>query len=217
MESNYKLYYFDGNGRAVNMRAMLTYSKAQWEDVKISFNDWPALKTSGKYEFGQLPVLEVDGKLKSQTMAMELYLARRFNLLGSTAEDEYQILNVLCTRDDYSKHLYALLMPTEEQKAKLEENVTNLKVNVLPDLLKALERRYLENGQGNYFLGANFSLADIFIATGLTQLFESVVLKPLFADLPAVYAPNVWALVGRVKANELKEFFEKVYNSASMF
>ena len=36
MEENngtYKLYYFNGNGRAMIIRAILEYSKAKWEDI----------------------------------------------------------------------------------------------------------------------------------------------------------------------------------------
>jgi len=217
MQTTYKVHYFDGNGRAVNIRAMLDFSNSSWEDNKINFADWPAVKASGKFEFGQMPVLEVDGKQKTQTVAIEVFLARRFNLLGSNEEDEYQILNLLCTREDYSKHLYGLLMPTEEQKAKREEMIKNMSENVFPTLLTAMEKRYVENGKGKYFLGDKFSLADIYLATGFTQLFESVALKDLFSQIPTKYAPNVQELVNRIKENELKAFFEKTFNHNSFF
>ena len=41
MEDSYKVYYFNGNGRAANLRAILSYAKAKWENVKINFEDWP--------------------------------------------------------------------------------------------------------------------------------------------------------------------------------
>lgn len=217
MQSTYKVHYFDGNGRAVNIRAILDFSNVNWEDNKINFADWPALKSSGKFEFGQMPVVEVDGKQKTQTIALEVFLARRFGLMGSNEEDEYQILNILSTREDYSKPLFNLLMPTEEQKAKRDEVIQNLRDNVFPKFLQAVEKRYLENGNGKYFLGDKFSLADIFLANGFTQLFESVALKDLFSDVPTKLAPNVLELTRRVKENELKTFFAKSYLHNSFF
>jgi len=217
MQPTYQLYYFEGNGRAVNIRAILDYANANWEDNRISFADWPALKSSGKFEFGQMPVLELEGKQKTQTIAIEIFLARRFGLIGSTEEDEYQILNILSSREDYSKTLYGLLMPTEEQKTKREEIVKNLRENVLPLFLEATENKYLENGKGKYFLGDKLSLADIFLATGFTQLFESVGLKDLFSDVPSQLAPNVLELTKRIKENDLKNFFAKSYLHDSLF
>ena len=217
MQPTYQLYYFEGNGRAVNIRAILDYANANWEDNKISFADWPAIKSKGKFEFGQMPVLLLEGKQKTQTIAIEIFLARRFGLMGSTEEDEYQILNILSSREDYSKTLYGLLMPTEEQKTKREEIVKNLRENVLPLFLEATENKYLENGKGKYFLGDKLSLADIFLATGFTQLFESVGLKDLFSDVPSELAPNVLELTKRIKENDLKNFFAKSYLHDSLF
>ncbi len=217
MQSTYKVHYFDGNGRAVNMRAILDYANANWEDNKISFADWPALKSSGKFEFGQMPVLEVEGKQKTQSIAIEVFLARRFGLMGLNEEHEYQIMNLLSTREDYSKHLYGLLMPNEEQKLKRDEIINNLRENVFPTILGAFEKRYLENGKGNYFLGDNFSLADIFLVTSFMMLFESVSLKDLFAGIPSKLAPNLLELIQRIKENELKNFIAKSYLHNSLF
>ena len=116
MENTYKVTYFDANARAANLRAILDYSKAKWEDTIVSQEEWPTLKASGKIESGQLPILEVNGKQFSQALAMEIYLAKQFNLIGSNAEDEYQITNLLCSREDYLKSIYPVLVPTEDQK-----------------------------------------------------------------------------------------------------
>ena len=217
MESTYKLYYFNGNGRAVNLRAMLTLAKANWEDCRFTFAEWPAVKSTGKFEFGQLPALEVDGKVKVQTMALEVFVARRFGFLGTNAEDEYQILNLLCSRDDFSKSFRLLIFPTEEQKSQREEIVRNLREKELPLLMSTFEKKYLENGNRKYFLGEQFSLADIFLANVFFQLFESSTYKDLFGGVPAKSCPNLAELVKRVREGEMKEFFEKVYDHTSFF
>ena len=72
--SQYKLYYFNGNGRAIIIRAILYYSKSLFSDVKITKEDWAKLKQTGKFESEELPVMEHKGKLYSQMHAIEQYL-----------------------------------------------------------------------------------------------------------------------------------------------
>jgi glutathione S-transferase len=217
MENHFNVHYFEGNGRAANIRAILDFSNAKWENTLISFADWPALKMSGKFENAQLPAVEVNGKMLTQTLAIEIYLARLFNLMGSNVEDEFKINYLLCLREDFSKHLYSLLFLTEEQKEKREELSKDLVENIIPKLAKGLESKYVANGSGKYFLGDKFSLADIFLANTFTQLFESVKLKDLFGAIPSQHCPTLLEVVNRVKSEELKNYFEKTYNKNSFF
>jgi glutathione S-transferase len=56
----YKLTYFNGRGAAEKVRLLFAYYKIPFEDERIMFKEWPALKKKCKY--GHLPVLLVDGK-----------------------------------------------------------------------------------------------------------------------------------------------------------
>ena len=97
---NYKLHYFGGNGRASISRAILSVGAPNFENVIIGMAQWGSLKTNGTYEFQQLPLWEHKGKKYTQSIAIDLYLARQFKLYGKNAEDEYQIDSLLCTFDD---------------------------------------------------------------------------------------------------------------------
>ena len=58
-----KLYYFDGYGRAESIRFLAAHAKLPLENVYVTPDTLPALKESGKLEFGQVPMLETpDGK-----------------------------------------------------------------------------------------------------------------------------------------------------------
>ena len=57
-----KLYYFDIYGRAESIRFLAAHAKLQLETVVVNGESMAALKESGKLEFGQVPMLEVDGK-----------------------------------------------------------------------------------------------------------------------------------------------------------
>jgi glutathione S-transferase len=217
MENTYRLHYFNGNGRAANIRAMFVYSKVNFEDNRIEFPDWPSIKSSGKLENGQVPVLEVNGKQYSQSMAIELYLARLFNLMGSNIEDEYQITNLLCSREDYSKPMFEVIMPNEDQKNRREAIIKNLAGNILPNMVQKYEAKYVANGAGKYFLGNTFSLADIFLFSAYLLAFESPLMKESFGDIPAKHSPKLNELTQRLRQEELKEYFENTYVKTSNF
>jgi len=80
----YKLYYFDMRGLAEPIRLAFTQAGVPFEDVRVQRDDWPQQKE--KMPFGQMPVLEVDGKKLSQFMAIMRYVARKY---GLEADDEW--------------------------------------------------------------------------------------------------------------------------------
>ena len=57
-----KLYYFDIYGKAEAIRMLLNHAKVEFEDCRISKEEFAKMKEEGKLEFGQLPVVEHDGK-----------------------------------------------------------------------------------------------------------------------------------------------------------
>ena len=201
----YTLHYFGGNGRAVVARAILTYVKADWTNDLINRDDWPKIKVSGLCEFEQVPVLEVDGKKLCESQAINLYLAETFNLLGKDVEENYQINNLLMTSDDISKPLLELFMcKDEEKKPELKKKA----LDKFKFFLGKFEKRYLDLGKGKYFLGEKFTLADIFLATALPSVEDTLGLEECpYKDV----APNLGELIKRVKENELKEFHEKFF------
>lgn len=216
MENKYVLHYFQGNGRASNIRAILDCANVKYENAFIKFEEWPALKASGKFENGQVPVLEINGKQHTQTLAIETYLAKQFNLMGSNLEDEFEITNILCSREDFVKPLYEFIMPNEDQKKRREEIVKNLVENFLPRFAQKYENRYVANGAGKYFVGDKFSLADIYIATIFAQSFESPIMKD-FAEIPAKHCPRLYEVYQRIKNAELKNYFENSFIKNSNF
>ena len=59
-----KLIYFPLQGRAQASRYLLTYKQVAFEDVKLSFEEWGAVKAAGTYgENAQLPLyIDASGK-----------------------------------------------------------------------------------------------------------------------------------------------------------
>ena len=114
---SYTLHYFEANGKAAIPRAILTYAKAKWTDNRVKQEDWPKLKKSGLCEFEQMPILEIDGKKKlSQSIAIDLYLLKTFNLYGKNIDEQYQIDSLLCSFDDLFGPLGQLVFCQDEKK-----------------------------------------------------------------------------------------------------
>ena len=101
-EEKYILYYFNVNARGCIARAILSYVKANWENKVIEYNDFlQNYKHKKEFcEYGQLPILEYKGKYYSQSMAIALFLGKKYNLIGDNEEQEYEINNLLCSFED---------------------------------------------------------------------------------------------------------------------
>ena len=171
MNDQITVTYFGGvNNRASIMRAILSYAKASFTNKAISNEEWGPLKASGVYEYGQMPGVEVNGKMHVQTVATEFYLARKFGLLGDNLEDETHILALLCSREDlYAKTTNVSYLWIEANKTNLEANLKELGDNVLPGFLKCWENR-VANKKGKYILGNKFTLEDITMTVWLNNL-----------------------------------------------
>ena len=65
-----KIHYFDLMARAEPIRMMLSKKGIPFEDCRHTGEDWKAFKESGVLEFGQMPMLEIDGLKLVQTKAI---------------------------------------------------------------------------------------------------------------------------------------------------
>ncbi len=199
----YILHYFGANGRGAIPRAILTYGKADWTNDIIKKEDWPKIKKSDLCEFEFLPVLEVDGKKYCESIAINTYLAEKFNLMGKNPEENYQIYNLLNTFDDFNVQFRPFRMCTDESK---KPELKQKAIDRLKFFIGKFEKRYVDLGKGKYFLGDKFTLADIFIGVGLLGFCQTVEEYP-FKEC----GPNLGELIERLKQNELKEFHEKYF------
>ena len=210
-EPKYKLYYFNGNGRAIIIRAILYYSNTNFSDVKITKEDWIKLKQTGKFESEDLPVLEYNEKLFSQMHAIEQYLGYTFNLHGKNMEDEYTINCLLDSFDDLFTIFKHFTWPeSEEDKEHIKDYEKAFK-SKFAFFISVLEKKL--NKKGKYFLGDYFSLADIFITVVLTNFADKLDCENIIKE----QGPKITGLIDIIKNNELKSFFDKGYIKDSKF
>lgn len=80
-----KLYYFNIKGKGEPIRLFCAYAGLELVDHRFADGEFAAMKESGELSFGQVPLLEVDGKHQLvQTAAILRYLGK---LAGLYPED----------------------------------------------------------------------------------------------------------------------------------
>lgn len=126
----YKLYYFKARGRAEFMRYILKQAGQDFTEDEITMENWPEKKP--KMPMGQVPVLEVDGKMLAQSIAIGRYLANEHGISTAycrffpSAISRYSNIRYLKiipdakhttnTMDNYFRDYNKLLMVTNEIK-----------------------------------------------------------------------------------------------------
>ena len=158
----YKLHYFAGYGRGEGVRMLLSHAKAEWEEVSYTFEQMPDAKKTGNLEFGQLPVLEHDGKFYSQSTSILRALGK---IYGYYPEDAYEAWRVDSTVDfigDLLNAYYkAAFEPNEEKKGPL---LVDFMEKTFPHFLTCIEKRIKSNTTQSYIVGEKLTIADIALA-----------------------------------------------------
>ena len=194
-------YYFQGNAKGGLTRAILHAKNVDFEDKRFSFDEWGNYKS--KFEYGQVPAYEENGKILTQSAAINLYLADKHGLLGSSAEDRYEITNLLLSYDDFFPTFKPAVLPKEDEteaKKFLEESA--------PKFLKIYEEKVTKGGK-DYVLGNKFSLADIYLTFIVYYVFRHPSRKNLYEPVLLKNAPTLAKHAEKIYNNELKGYFEK--------
>jgi len=188
--SDMKLYYFNGMGRAEMIRMVLAAAGKKYEDIRLTSEEWQVKKPSTP--FGQLPMLEIDGKCFSQSKAISIYLAQEFGLYGKNNMDAFTINQVLDLLEDMIQ--LAIKFFFEKDEAKKTELATAFTEKESVRFFGYFEKMLSESGTG-FFVGSQMTLADIAVYT-----IHSGMLKKYMGTLDG--APQVAALVEKVGNDE---------------
>jgi len=208
-DPTFVIHYFEGNGRACIARAILSSQNVDFKNHIISGEDWPDIKKSYLCEFGQLPILQHNKKIFNQSISINIYLSKLFNISGNNLEEEYEINNLFCTYEDlFSIAGKFAFCENKNEKNKLKKEATDKFILYL----KQIEERYKKYGKGNYYLGKKFTAADIYVTVGLGNIADILEVKN-----SEKYAPNLMNLCKRIKNKELKNFYDNYYFKHSLY
>lgn len=190
-------HYFPLYARGEATRLILKANGVEFEDRVISFEQWPAEKTSGNFEFGQLPMLEIDGHKLVTSFGIERYLSRKFDLYPEDPYQAYLVESLIDLKNDQvNKAVYFKFVAKDEDGLKEWARTTLL------DNLKNVEARLIANGGGDgYFVGDRVTWADY----SLFQFLHDGFYGPETERLRAIFEerlPKLKAFVERFLANQ---------------
>nr|QLI62212.1 glutathione S-transferase 16 [Streltzoviella insularis] len=134
-------YYFPVKALGESARLLLAYGGEEFEDKRLSPEEWKEFKP--KTPFGQMPVLEIDGKQYAQSVPIARYLGRKYGLAGDDIEQDFEIdQNVEFLMDIRSKAALVHYDPDNEAKAKRHEEFCK---TLYPSMLDQLNKLIIKN------------------------------------------------------------------------
>jgi len=160
-----KLIYFDGRGKGEISRLIMAEGNIQYEDNRISFQSWNALRAL--MPFGQLPVLEINGYQLAQSNAIEHYLATLSGLNGTNALEQAQIDMIVEGVKDATKNFYTAQFSNDEILKK--EQLSNYFKEECGRWAAKFEKLL---GGNSYFIGDRLTLADIYVFATYSDVLE---------------------------------------------
>jgi prostaglandin-H2 D-isomerase / glutathione transferase len=201
-----KLNYFNVRGLAETSRILLAISGEDYEDFRYPLNvidmatyqmtkdEFDKDKEDGKLvkSMNKVPFLEVDGVIIPQSKTIERFLARRFNMMGTTEIESAQIDAICeCVRDIKDMYQKVRGLPDEEKESGMNKWFTE----TLVERLTLLENQLGTNG---FSVGDCTSLSDVSLFSFITQFFDNKE-----ASYNATLAtPNLRLIVERVSKLE---------------
>lgn len=187
-QPNIKLTYFDGKGRAELPRMIFNYGGVAFTDERISHADFGALKPT--LPFGQVPILELDGTVYSQSMAITRYAAKIAGLYPSDAVEALKVDMFSCSLGDMEAPFIDIAFKTRDETEKAQKMKVFIEETV-PKFFATLEKLVA----GKFILGDKLSYADL-------QFYDFVSNKVswIFPDFKTDAFPKLNAVVNNVKA-----------------
>nr|QWV59561.1 glutathione S-transferase sigma 4 [Lasioderma serricorne] len=166
----YKLTYFNITGLAESIRYIFSYAGVEFEDDRIEYDleKWRAKKD--RPLFGTLPLLEVDGKLTHQSVAIARFVGKKAKLVGKDDWENLEIDAIVDTQVDFRLKMGAFFQEQDpEKKAKAKEEFLK---ETLPFYMSRFEKIVEENG--GYFAAGKLTWADFFFV-GMLGAFNGIV------------------------------------------
>ncbi|GAB5353684.1 hypothetical protein AAMO2058_000055400 [Amorphochlora amoebiformis] len=174
-----ELIYFDIPGKAEFIRLACALQDIPLKDTRFkSYEEFVKMKESGKFNYGQVPVLVIDGKVQlAQSTAILRYVGK---LGGLYPTDALQAAKVDAVMDlveetwgfiNNSTYPARYGLPVWDEKTKKDIRV-RLSKDILPPKLAYLEA-HIKETSGVFFL-EKISIADLKVWTFLKLLSKGV-------------------------------------------
>jgi glutathione S-transferase len=190
-----KLTYFDfDGGRAEPIRIALSSGNIPFEDIRFPVSEWPEYRDRAPLR--QVPVMEIDGELITQTNSILRYAGK---MSGLYPEDPLEALHcdeaMTMVEDMYHKTGSTMFMEDEEEKRLAREALASGPISLCLSRFETM----LEQRGGVYFAGNRFSVADLKVFLWVQNL-KSGTLDYIDTDIVDRVAPKLTQHFERISA-----------------
>ena len=160
--SLYKLYYYGAPGRAEQIRLALHVSGVEWENNIVTFQSWSEMKKGliEKLPEANIPLLEVDGKYLTESLAILRYVGNIGNLIPQDPFEQAKMDAGISLTNDVADVLFPTFMiqdPNEKIAARQALIASDGKLYKIMQKLDAM----IANFKGGYMAGEMLSVGDI--------------------------------------------------------
>lgn len=163
------LTYFNVIGRGEAIRLALKISEIQFEDKRVTVEEWKREKASSP--LGTLPTFEMDGEQIAQSVAILLYVAIKGKLIPADPVAAAKVTQLLCAVEDVLSLISNGTTAVEELQPIAIGKLLNFTDSWIPrmdDIVKA-------NGNPGFSVGDSLTVADLAIYS-LMKIFRKGVL-----------------------------------------
>jgi len=166
----YQLTYFNSAGRAELARWIFAASGQEFEDIRLTKEEWPAKKASTP--FGQLPVLTVDGEFHlGQSSAIARFLGKRFGFMGKDDLEEAKVNMVMDCTEDVVQVMIKMMFETDEaRKLELKQKWDETQRDELLTKFESL----LGKSKSGFFVGDSITVADMAFVNALSHIASQI-------------------------------------------
>ena len=189
--SEIKLYYFDVYGRAEAIRMLLHHAKVEFTDVIVTKEEVEKMKADGKLEFGQVPVIEHNGKFFSQSNAILRFLGSKHGYYPADPVESWRVDSTIDSVGDLTNAFMKAKFETDAEKQK--ELFTGVFTKTIPAWLAVLEKRLADNNSKEHIVGDKWTIADFVLAAIFNSFFlnehneQFPILNPVFKTFEHVH------------------------------
>ena len=187
-----RLVYFNARGLAETSRILLALAQVDYEDYRYPIEvidpvnhiykreEFEEAKKTGRLDksMGKLPLLELeDGSVIAQSKAIERYISKRYNFMGSGLNEEARIDAVCeCIRDIKDRYQKVRSLSDPEK----EKYFSNDLPGELESLVKTLDT------DTKFAIGNKLSLADVSIYSLITQFYDNKEVLNIAGNIPRI-------------------------------
>ena len=147
------------------IRLTLAIGGLPFEDFRFKGDDWESLKP--KTPYGEAPVIDIDGKMYSQSDSILRYCGKLSGIYPSDPLEALFVDEIIDTLNDAANGFFTYRGDDKEMLKASREKAAK---ETLPKFMLALQKRVEEFGDGPFLTGEKVTTADVKLMTTMLIL-----------------------------------------------